>query len=161
MHAIIQTMEDQDVSLGEYIRRLRRAADKSLYALSGETNISYSHLSRIENDSTIPGPDTIAKLGTALNGDLKLMLEKADCLPRAILDRIISREELPDSVSLARAASSRQESEPGKGLEVAGVNEAENVLELARQIMQLKPDQRSAMAKLISTLQEQGSEPDG
>lgn len=76
------------LKLGEYLRRLRRARGWNLQQLADATGISYSHLSRIENDSTMPNADSVAKLAIALDGDLRLMLEQASCLPRIILERI-------------------------------------------------------------------------
>lgn len=94
---------EEDISLGEYVRRLRRAKGLSLYALSEETGLSYSHLSRIENDSTLPGPETITKLVAVLGGDLRRMLEMAKCLPRMILERIQAQGE-PARSTLRRTA---------------------------------------------------------
>lgn len=69
--------------------------------LSEKTRLSYPHLSKIENDSVVPTPQTVVTLVETLGGDLNLMLELADCLPKQILDRLTSRPETP---SLKRAA---------------------------------------------------------
>ncbi len=94
----------EDVSLGEYVRRLRRRKGLSLYALSEQTGLSYSHLSRIENDSTLPGPETITKLVEILGGDLRRMLEMAKCLPKMILERIQAQGEPAGRGTLHRTA---------------------------------------------------------
>lgn len=92
-----------ELSLGEYIRRRRREQKCSLQILAERTGLSYSHLSRVENDSTVPKADTVARIAEALDGDLKQMLELADCLPRQILDRMVSPGESLSHRSLQRA----------------------------------------------------------
>jgi transcriptional regulator with XRE-family HTH domain len=79
------------LTFGEYMRRLRRARRWNLHTLAEETGISYTHLSRLENDSVLPNADSVARLAVALDGDLKAMLEMANCLPKTILDRISSQ----------------------------------------------------------------------
>ena len=79
-------------SLGKYIRKLREQKALSLFELSERSKVAYAHLSRIENESTIPSPETIVKIATAIDGDLTLMLQKANNLPRIILDRLIERD---------------------------------------------------------------------
>src|SRR5437763_1422986 len=91
------------LTLGEYVRRLRRARRWGLQELASATGLSVSHLSRIENDSAVPNPDTVVKLAIALEGELERMLEMADCLPREILERLIRRAEA-ESPALRRAA---------------------------------------------------------
>lgn len=80
-----------ELSLGEYVRRLRRGKRWGLHELAAATGLSVSHLSRIENDSAVPNADTVVKLATALDGPLEQMIELADCLPREILERLIRR----------------------------------------------------------------------
>jgi transcriptional regulator with XRE-family HTH domain len=83
-------MGDQ-LTLGEYMRRLRRAKGWQLHQLATATRMSLSHLSRIENDNAVPNAESVVKLATALDGDLERMLELANCLPREILQRLIDR----------------------------------------------------------------------
>ena len=154
-------MQDQ-LSLGEYIRRLRKQAKCNLQSVAEKTGISYSHLSRIENDSTVPNANTVASIAEALNGDLKLMLEMADCLPRAILDRIVAREEVGGPASLRRTAGvgggavGEGDADPylvNLAL-VSGATEAE-ASDLAKgvgQLLQLSPTQRKAVSRLIRSL---------
>lgn len=47
----------------------------------------------MENDSTLPNPKSVAKLAEALEADVKPLLELANCLPRTILDQIMSRQD--------------------------------------------------------------------
>jgi transcriptional regulator with XRE-family HTH domain len=82
---------DAGLTFGEYVRRLRRRKRWQLQELAVATGLSVTHLSRIENDSAVPNPDTVVKLSNALDGELELMLQMADCLPREILDRLVDR----------------------------------------------------------------------
>jgi transcriptional regulator with XRE-family HTH domain len=82
---------DSDLTFGEYVRRLRRRKRWQHQELATATGLSVTHLSRIENDNTVPTPDTVVKLANALDGELERMLELADCLPREILDRLVHR----------------------------------------------------------------------
>ncbi len=137
--------------------------------MSEETGISYSHLSRIENDSTVPNADTVARIAEALDGDLKLMLEMADCLPRAILDRIAARGETTGAGSLRRgieggpsgSARHRNTDLPVKELALsAGVDESEvdDIVEVMDRLVRLAPSHRSAVSRLIHSLFEEGNE---
>jgi transcriptional regulator with XRE-family HTH domain len=91
------------LSLGEYVRRLRRRKGWQLQELVSASGLSLSHLSRIENDNALPNADTVVKLAEALDGELELMLQMADCLPREILERLIRRAE-DGTPSLHRSA---------------------------------------------------------
>jgi transcriptional regulator with XRE-family HTH domain len=158
-------MTTDQFTLGEYIRRLRRQANRNLHSVSEETRISYSHLSRIENDSTVPSADTVARIATALDGDLKMMLEMADCLPRTILDRIAAREEVRSPSSLGRALAHKpnraaQPSELGAAVTdlalAAGLdeNEVSDILEAVSHLIRLGPARRSTLTSLIRSLYE-------
>ena len=96
------------LTLGEYVRRLRRRAKKSLQDVTDETGISVSHLSRIENDSNLPSVDLVVRLAHALEGDMDFMLERADCLPKEILSRLTRRAAQGGQV-MRRAAGSGEE----------------------------------------------------
>ena len=52
-----------DLTLGEYIRRLRRQQGWGLEDFAAATQLSVSHLSRIENDKAIPNADTVVEAG--------------------------------------------------------------------------------------------------
>lgn len=162
---------DSELTLGEYIRRLRKGLKRNLNWVHDQTGISYSHLSRIENDSTVPNPETVARLAEALDGDLKSMLEMADCLPRAILDRIVAHEEIGGPASLRRTAGSEgaavAEGDADGHLvslaQASGANNAE-ANELAKaidQLLQLSPAQRRAVSSLIRSLYRERDESKG
>lgn len=79
------------LSFGEYVRHLRRKRNWGLQELAQASGLSFTHLSRLENDNAIPNADTVVKLATALEGDLEQMLALADCLPKEILERLTRR----------------------------------------------------------------------
>ena len=85
------TGQVSDSTVGEYMRRLRRRKGWTLLELARETGLSYSHLSRLENDKNLPNPETVVKLAGALDGDLDQMLALAKCLPQEVLDLLAPR----------------------------------------------------------------------
>src|SRR4051794_7425757 len=97
---------DAGLTFGEYVRRLRRRKRWQLQELSTATGLSVTHLSRFENDSAVPNPESVVKLSKALDGELELMLQMADCLPREILDRLVDRAAVGGKV-LKRSAGTR------------------------------------------------------
>ena len=96
---------ESTLSLGEYLRRLRREKELSLLKLAELTDISYTHLSRIENDSTLPGTEIVVKLADALDGDLKAMLLMAEAVPQQILDRMTETAGDSRSTTMLRRAN--------------------------------------------------------
>jgi transcriptional regulator with XRE-family HTH domain len=159
-------MEAQ-LTFGEYMRRLRRARKWSLHALADQSGISYTHLSRLENDSTLPSADSVVRLADALDGDLKAMLEMADCLPRVILDRISSQEPQVNSLKRTAGLPSHNPDGPVSGQDDKLVAELQRVYNLdeedARAIAQavdglvsLEKTQRSPVLSMISSFSAQG-----
>jgi transcriptional regulator with XRE-family HTH domain len=159
---------DESLSLGEYVRRLRRERRWSLYDAARECKLSYTHLSRIENDSTVPGPDTVARLAVALGGDLRTMLEKAKCLPAVILEHMSASGAATAPAVLKRAAfpSERGPGRPGPdrtvrqlaGDAVLNDRELDELATAVAQLAQLPDHQRSMVSKFILSL---GMEPPG
>ena len=80
---------DSTLTLGEYLRHLRRRKGWNLQQLAHDSGLSVSHLSRLENDNGLPNAETVVKLSTSLDGDLEQMLQLADCLPAEILERLL------------------------------------------------------------------------
>lgn len=154
---------DEELTLGEYIRRRRKAKKWNLQKVSHVTGLSYTHISRVENDSAVPKADTVTKLAEALDGDLVRMLELANCLPQQILDRIREREEQEGAPALRRAAdrfagsSATRSGLQGEALALvraAGLPE-EEVSDLASvmvQFLQLEAEQRSIVQGVIRGL---------
>lgn len=154
----------EDVSLGEYIRRLRRSVHLSLHSLAEKTNISYSHLSRIENDSTIPGAQTIAVIAETLDGDLKFMLEEAEALPRSILNRISSRGEGASAMRRAAHQSADDgyteaewDAATSQFVRALGLPEIDSneLGDLVRRFTRLNDQRRRAITSLIHSLAEE------
>ena len=73
------------VTFGEYVRRLRRKKGWGLRELAEASGLSVSHLSRLQNDTGVPRPETVVKLAEVLDGDLELMLGLSGALPVQIL----------------------------------------------------------------------------
>lgn len=156
-------MEAQ-LTFGEAMRRLRREKNWNLQKLSHETGLSYSHLSRVENDSTVPKAETVTKIAEALGGDLKQMLELADCLPRQILDRIMDRQQGAAGPVLRRAVGGRSgEQASGVPIEVLSVaqssglptDQAEVAARAIAMFLDMGPQHRRAVATLIEQLHDE------
>ncbi len=153
---------NRQLTFGETIRRLRRQKEWSLGMLAEETGLSYSHLSRVENDSASPQADAVARLAEALDGDLRELLELAACLPAVILQRIARREEGSPAGSLNRSARRDDESPRGSvgalvtdlaiqyGLQGPEVQELAEAIE---RLVALPPEQRASITRLILTLE--------
>jgi transcriptional regulator with XRE-family HTH domain len=165
-------MEAQ-LTFGEYMRRLRRSRKWNLTTLSERTGISYTHLSRLENDSALPSAEAVASLAVSLDGDLKAMLKMANCLPQVILDRISSNEENAAANSLKRTAGSlgNGSEEPGLDLNqdlmaqlhgAYGLDEDEirSIGQAIKGLVHLEKSRRSAVIKMIIGLAEQEGEGD-
>ena len=146
-----------ELTFGETIRRLRREKQWSLTTLATETGLSYSHLSRLENDSVSPGADAVARLAETLDGDLRELLELADCLPEVILNRIARQ----GSGALNRRAG------PGDAPDGNGVGglvadfalrhgleagESYALAEAIERLVSLPPKQRQSIERLILTM---------
>ena len=153
---------DSQLTLGETIRRLRREKQWSLGTLAERTGLSYSHLSRVENDSASPQADGIARIAEALDGDLRELLELADCLPEVILQRISRQEGVRPAGSLPRAAHRAGESPPGSVRTLVSdlavrsglsLEEAEDLADAVARLVTLPPAQRASITRLILTLE--------
>ena len=153
---------DQQLTLGETVRRLRRRKRWSLGTLAERTGLSYSHLSRVENDSASPQADGIARLAEALDGDLRALLELAACLPEVILQRISRQEGGHPSGSLPRAAHRAGKSPSGAitqfVIDLAShselpLPEAHDLADAVARLVTLPPAQRASITRLILTLE--------
>jgi transcriptional regulator with XRE-family HTH domain len=154
-------MDNDDLSLGKYIRQLREGKRLSLLELSNRSTVAYAHLSRIENESTIPNPETIVKIAHELDGDLTLMLQKANKLPRVILDRLMERDKAVKLQTLRRAIPGESDDSPGgtdessvRAIESAELTEQEvtQLREAIEGLVSLRPHARRAVIQLLSVL---------
>jgi transcriptional regulator with XRE-family HTH domain len=153
--------EIHDLSLGAYVRELRSRRQLTLLDLSTSTKIAYTHLSRIENESTIPNPETIVKLAHALDGDLTLMLQKANNLPRVILDRLIERDKAVRVQTLRRSIPGAShdpadvaEEALNRAVEEANLSEQDvaDLSDAIKGLVMLRPQARRAIIQLIGIL---------
>ena len=155
------------LTFGEYMRRLRRARKWSLTQLAENCDISYPHLSRLENDSVVPSVESVVRLSEALEGDVKIMLELSNCLPRVILDRIRSQEESTADSLMRTAGLGGPSEELIRGLDhalSAPLKDAYDLedsdagaLALAIEgLVNLERTQRASIFSLISSLSAQG-----
>ncbi len=156
---------DAGLTLGEYVRRLRRRNRWQLQELASATGLSATHLSRIENDSAVPNAETVVKLATALDGELERMLALADCLPREILDRLVRRVADGDTV-LKRSAGEQpadssfprtliEDVDPAVRGALAshfGLSEQdiEGLFGILRRVAQMAPDRRAAVLDFLA-----------
>lgn len=129
--------------------------------MSEQMNLSYSYLSRLETNSAMPSPETVAKIAELLHGDLKELLELADCLPRVILDRITADQSSP-SPALRRAAGPVEDAGDPRVLTMTvaqladeGLLPHDDALAVAQTVAllcQLPKQQRDAFMGLIQTM---------
>jgi transcriptional regulator with XRE-family HTH domain len=154
-------MMEIELSLGKYIRQLRERKQISMLELSNRTKVAYSHLSRIENESTIPNPDTIVKLSEALDGDLTVMLQKANNLPRIILERLLERDRTIHVQTLRRsipggtmATRDSDEIEFGASVDAAKLSgsEIQEIRQAMGALLRLRPHARRAILELMRIL---------
>jgi transcriptional regulator with XRE-family HTH domain len=154
------------LTFGEYTRRLRRRKRWQLQDLAAVTGLSVSHLSRIENDNTLPNPDTVVKLATALDGELGQMLELADCLPREILERLIRSTDDQRETALPRSAGAPV-GDPGFGRALVddmdptlrrilaqqyglSQRDVDGLFTVLRRIAKMRPEQRETVLEFLA-----------
>jgi len=161
----------ESLTLGEYIRRLRRLSKKNLQQLADDTGLSVSYLSRIENDNAMPNAESVVKLHRALDGDLEVMLEKAACLPEEILDRL-ARRASQGAAALRRASGDERDDgfvsalvgdmEPKLRDAIAdqfnvSADDAEALFEALKQMSTMSPGVRAAATQAIAALARAGA----
>lgn len=80
---------------GQRIRQLRKAKGYSLRRLADAVGVSFTYISKIENEKLdfgdYPGEDLIRKLAAALNVDADELLILAKKVPEGIKKRVIER----------------------------------------------------------------------
>ncbi len=149
------------LTFGETVRRLRRQKKWSLGQLQQATGLSYSYLSRVENDSASPQVEAVTKIAEALDGDLGELLELANCLPEVILKRLVRRAEASGaslnrsagtggSAPTSRVAALVAELAIASGLSVAEANEMADVIE---RLVKLPPAKRGSFIDFIRMLE--------
>ena len=80
---------------GEKIRELRKAKNLSLRALAEAVGVSFTYISKIENEKLdfgdYPGEELIRKLAKALEADVDELLILAQKIPDQIKKRVMER----------------------------------------------------------------------
>ena len=74
--------------LGEYLKKIRKSKDLSLRQVDYKSDVSFSHLSMIENGSRKPSPLTLKELAKIYNLDYIDLYEKAGYLDLAEKERL-------------------------------------------------------------------------
>lgn len=74
--------------LGEYLEKIRKSKDLSLRQVDYKTDVSYSHLSMIENGTRKASPLTLKELAKVYNLDYIDLLEKSGYIDLAEKERI-------------------------------------------------------------------------
>lgn len=67
----VTAMPPRDRQLGDYVKRQREAAERSMAQLAGDAGIPRSQVMRIERGDIRPGPETLGKLARALKVDVE------------------------------------------------------------------------------------------
>lgn len=86
------------MSFGSRIRELRRAKNLTLRALAGKLKVTFTYLSKIENQKLsfgeFPSDELIVKLAKALDADPDELLLLAEKIPEAIRKRVLERPDV-------------------------------------------------------------------
>ncbi len=78
--------------LGEYLKKIRKSKDLSLRQVDYRSDVSFSHLSMIENGSRKPSPLTLKELAKIYNLDYLDLYEKAGYLDLAESEKLKDNE---------------------------------------------------------------------
>ena len=78
--------------LGEYLKKIRKSKDLSLRQVDYQSDVSYSHLSMIENGTRKPSPLTLKELAKIYNIDYIDLYEKAGYIDLAESEKIKEKE---------------------------------------------------------------------
>jgi transcriptional regulator with XRE-family HTH domain len=86
------------MNFGTRIRGLRRARDLTLRDLAKKVRVTFTYLSKIENQKLsfgeFPSDDLIVKLARALEADADELLLLAEKIPASIRKRVLQRPDL-------------------------------------------------------------------
>jgi transcriptional regulator with XRE-family HTH domain len=158
-------MQD-DLTFGEYVRRLRRKKRWDLQTLGQASGLSPTHLSRIENDNAVPNVESVVKLANALDGDLDLMVQLAECLPREILERLVRRAD--EGAPTVRRAAGAPGIDPGYPAALLGEvdprlrevlaeqfglspDDISGIFLVLQRMAQMSPDERRTVIDFLAT----------
>lgn len=88
------------MSFGDLLKHLRRKEDIGIKKLAPRLDISYTYLSKLENDKVIPSKDVIERIAYYFRYDLDELLISADKVPDDI--RRILRENPKEAAAFLR-----------------------------------------------------------
>src|SRR3954453_21644395 len=86
------------MTFGEKIRRLRKALNLSQRDLAGKVKVSFTYISKIENEKLdfgdYPSEELILKLAKVLEADTDELLILAKKIPESVRKRVIQRPDV-------------------------------------------------------------------
>ena len=86
------------MQFGQKIRELRQARNLSQRELAGKVGVTFTYISKIENDKIdfgdYPSESLISKLAIALNADEDELLLLAEKIPPSIKKRVLKRPDV-------------------------------------------------------------------
>jgi transcriptional regulator with XRE-family HTH domain len=89
---------DQEMTFGKRIRELRQAKNLTLRDVAKKVKVTFTYLSKIENQKLsfgeFPSDDLILKLARALDTDPDELLILAEKIPAAIRKRVLQRPDV-------------------------------------------------------------------
>jgi HTH-type transcriptional regulator, competence development regulator len=94
----VASQQDQQMTFGSRIRELRQAKNLTLRDVAKKVKVTFTYLSKIENQKLsfgeFPSDDLILKLARALDADPDELLILAEKIPAAIRKRVLQRPDL-------------------------------------------------------------------
>lgn len=89
--------------IGQKLRTLRKARNKTMVVLAEETGVKQGALSQIENEVKNPRPDTVEKIANALGvdpqyfyiQDAKLTIELLPDMPEELKEFLMNEKNMP------------------------------------------------------------------
>ena len=103
----------QQLTFGEYIRRRRKELKLSLGDLAKKVEVSYTYMSKIENDQQIPSVITVFRIANALEASV---LELSKRLPSDIIERLLEEQAKPAASMQRKSGSPANEEQASRAL---------------------------------------------
>jgi transcriptional regulator with XRE-family HTH domain len=94
----VRNIRTEPMTFGERIRELRQGKHLTLRDLAADVNVTFTYLSKIENQKLsygeFPSEEMILKLAKALEADPDELMLLAEKIPDAIRQRVLERPEV-------------------------------------------------------------------
>ncbi len=94
----VRNIRTEPMTFGERIRELRQGKHLTLRDLAADVNVTFTYLSKIENQKLsygeFPSEEMILKLAKALEADSDELMLLAEKIPDAIRQRVLERPEV-------------------------------------------------------------------